>query len=172
MTSKTSRARRLGASLLICGPLVCASLVGGLTSVASPAFAARHSDRAEVGGADCIPAALRRTLAEVQRRFGHVEVISDHRPGATISGSGRPSYHASCRAVDFNPPSGKYEQVANWLKANHSGGVGTYSCGMHHIHIDNGPNVRFHKCEGSDSHVAQRRGKGRHANAGGRRRNG
>lgn len=155
--------RRLGAALL----------VGCVAAVASPAFAARHSDRGEGGGANCIPAELRRTLNEVSRRFGHVEVISDHRPGATISGSGRPSYHASCRAVDFNPPAGKYQQVANWLKANHSGGVGTYSCGMHHIHIDNGPNVRFHKCEGSDTHVASRRSKGgRHASAGSRRRHG
>ena len=32
------------------------------------------------------------------------------------------------------------------MKRNHSGGVGTYSCGMHHIHIDNGPHVRFHHC--------------------------
>ncbi len=163
MIIKTTAVRSLGAALIACG----------LTAVASPAFAARHADREEVGGAGCIPAALRRTLNEVSRRFGHVEIISDHRPGATISGSGRPSYHASCRAVDFNPPSGKYEQVANWLKANHSGGVGTYSCGMHHIHIDNGPQVRFHKCEGSDSHVASRSGKGRrHASGNSRRRHG
>lgn len=156
--------------------LAAAMLVGCAIAAADPASAARHrgggGDQAESG---CVPAELRRTLAEVSRRFGHVEVISAHRPGATISGSGRPSYHASCRAVDFNPPSGKYEQVANWLKANHSGGVGTYSCGMHHIHIDNGPNVRFHKCEGGDghSHVASRAGKGRrHASARSGRRHG
>ena len=61
--------------------------------------------------------------------------------------NGRASFHASCRAVDFKPPRGKYTQVASWLKSNHGGGVGTYSCGMHHIHIDTGPRVRFHRCQ-------------------------
>lgn len=150
--------------------ILAAVIVAGTAAIAAaPASAARHKGGDESGGG-CMPSSLRHTLAEVSRKFGSVQVISGHRPGATISGSGRPSYHASCRAVDFNPPAGKYEQVANWLKANHSGGVGTYSCGMHHIHIDNGPNVRFHKCEGSGhNHVASRRGKGRHASAGGRR---
>ena len=46
------------------------------------------------------------------------------------------------------PPRGKYRQVASWLKSVHGGGVGTYSCGMHHIHIDSGPRIRFHKCVG------------------------
>ena len=82
-------------------------------------------------------------------------MISAHRPGARIAGSGRMSYHASCRAVDFNPPRGKYQQVASWLKANHRGGVGTYSCGMHHIHIDSGPAVRFHKCGAAATHRAR-----------------
>jgi hypothetical protein len=68
------------------------------------------------------------------------------------------SYHASCRAVDFNPPRGKYQQVASWLKANHRGGVGTYSCGHHHIHIDTGPAVRFHKCEGGGYYASRSRG--------------
>lgn len=148
--------------------LVAAVVVSTALMAAAPASAARHrhDDEASSGGG-CLPASLRHTLAEVSRRFGAVEVISTHRPGATISGSGHPSYHASCRAVDFNPPAGKYAQVAQWLKAHHAGGVGTYSCGMHHIHIDNGPSVRFHKCEGADGgHVAERRGR-RHA-AGGR----
>jgi hypothetical protein len=75
------------------------------------------------------------------------------------------SYHASCRAVDFNPPRGKYQQVASWLKANHRGGVGTYSCGMHHIHVDNGPAVRFHKCEGGGHYASRSRGSARYAQA-------
>ena len=96
----------------------------------------------------CIPQDLKRTIAEVERRFGSVRVISTNRPGAKIAGSGRRSKHADCRAVDFTPPRGKYGQVASWLKANHNGGVGTYSCGMNHIHIDNGQNTRWHKCSG------------------------
>jgi uncharacterized protein YcbK (DUF882 family) len=97
--------------------------------------------------AECMPGSLRSLLSQIRAKFGPVQVISTHRPGARISGSGRASYHASCRAVDFNPPRGKYQAVVNWLKANHGGGIGTYSCGMHHIHIDTGPSVRWHKCE-------------------------
>jgi uncharacterized protein YcbK (DUF882 family) len=91
---------------------------------------------------------LKKRLSEIRQKFGPIKVISTHRPGARIAGSGNRSYHASCRAVDFVPPSGKYRQVAAWLKSNHGGGVGTYSCGLNHIHIDNGPHVRFHHCGG------------------------
>ncbi|MCB1519670.1 MAG: DUF882 domain-containing protein [Hyphomicrobiaceae bacterium] len=105
--------------------------------------------------AGCMPSALASKLNQIRAKFGPVQVISTHRPGARIAGSGRASYHASCRAVDFNPPPGKYSQVVAWLKANHSGGVGTYSCGMHHIHIDTGPRVRFHKCQGSGRYASR-----------------
>lgn len=94
----------------------------------------------------CVPAALKRTLNEIEDRFGPVQVISTHRPGAKIAGSGKRSKHADCQAVDFNPPRGKYAAVAAYLKANHAGGVGTYGCGMSHIHIDVGGKARWHKC--------------------------
>lgn len=94
----------------------------------------------------CLPASVKTRLNQIRQKFGKVRIISTHRPGARIAGSGRPSYHATCRAVDFHPPKGKYRQVLAWLKANHKGGVGSYSCGMHHLHIDNGPKVRFHHC--------------------------
>ncbi len=103
----------------------------------TPAYAAKSS---------CLPASIKNKLAQIRKKFGPVRIVSTHRPGARIAGSGKRSYHASCRAVDFHPPKGKYGAVARWLKANHKGGVGTYSCGMHHIHIDNGPRVRFHHC--------------------------
>lgn len=96
--------------------------------------------------ASCLPSALKSKLNQIRQKFGPVKIVSTHRPGARIAGSGRRSFHASCRAVDFHPPKGKHSQVVAWLKANHAGGVGTYSCGMHHIHIDNGPRVRFHHC--------------------------
>lgn len=108
--------------------------------------------------AACMPASLAHTLDQIRSKFGPVQVVSTHRPGARIAGSGRMSYHANCRAVDFNPPKGKYNEVVAWLRANHSGGLGTYSCGMHHIHIDNGPNVRFHKCQGSGGKVYASKG--------------
>lgn len=122
---------------------VCALAVLALLTVAAmPATEAK---------AECIPSALGKKLKQVRAKFGSVEVISTYRQGATISGSGRPSLHASCRAVDFNPPRGKYKQVLNWLNANHDGGVGSYSCGMHHIHIDTGPRVRFHRCQSASN---------------------
>ena len=89
----------------------------------------------------CLPSDLESKLSQIRSNFGPIKVVSTHRPGATIAGSGKPSYHRWCRAVDFNPPPGKYGAVVAWLHANHSGGVGTYSSG--HIHIDNGPTVRF-----------------------------
>lgn len=96
----------------------------------------------------CLPGALKRKLSQIRSKFGPVRVISTHRPGARIAGSGKRSLHSACRAVDFHPPRGQYRAVVAWLKANHGGGVGTYSCGMHHIHMDNGPRVRFHHCVG------------------------
>jgi hypothetical protein len=94
----------------------------------------------------CLPSVLKARLSQISKTFGHVSVLSTYRRGARMP-NGRPSFHASCRAVDFTPPRGKYGQVARWLKANHNGGVGTYSCGMHHIHIDAGPRIRFHHCQ-------------------------
>lgn len=99
---------------------------------------------------NCLPRELKAKLAQVSKQFGKVEIVSTYRAGARMP-NGRTSFHASCRAVDFNPPRGKYKQVASWLKANHKGGVGTYSCGMHHIHIDNGPAYRFHHCQSADA---------------------
>ena len=113
--------------------------------------------------AACMPNALAATLSAVRSKFGPVQVISAHRPGARIAGSGKASYHASCRAVDFNPPPGSYSQVVSWLKANHHGGVGTYSCGMHHIHIDTGPRTHFHKCQGGGGRHVSRSSKKRYA---------
>ncbi|MEL6871602.1 MAG: D-Ala-D-Ala carboxypeptidase family metallohydrolase [Pseudomonadota bacterium] len=94
----------------------------------------------------CLPGIIKKRMAQIRKKFGKITVVSTFRRGARIRGTGRPSYHASCRALDFKPPRGKYRAVANWLKKNHGGGVGTYSCKMNHIHIDNGPRVRFHKC--------------------------
>ena len=101
--------------------------------------------RGETTSESCLPGVLKTRLAQVRKAFGPVNVVSTHRPGAKIAGTRSTSYHANCRAVDFVPPSGKYKQVTRWLYANHDGGVGTYTC-MNHIHIDNGPSVRWSKC--------------------------
>jgi uncharacterized protein YcbK (DUF882 family) len=100
---------------------------------------------AQAAGESCLPPVLKTRLAQIRKQFGPIKVISTFRKGAKIRGSGKRSYHANCRAADFIPPRGKYKIVVRWLYANHEGGVGTYRC-MNHIHIDNGPNVRFSKC--------------------------
>ncbi len=127
----------LRSSIVVC----CAVLV-------SIAAAPISSTGAEAGSTGCLPGALKSRLNQIRSQFGPVRIVSTYRRGARISGSGKRSFHASCRAVDFVPPRGKYRQVASWLKQVHGGGVGTYSCGMHHIHLDNGPRIRFHKCTG------------------------
>lgn len=95
----------------------------------------------------CLPGSVKSILNQIESRFGRVQVISSFRKGARIAGSGRRSYHASCRAVDFHPPKGKYAAVVAYLKRNFKGGIGTYRCRMRHIHIDNGPKVRWSKCQ-------------------------
>lgn len=87
----------------------------------------------------CLPAVLKSALARVRAACGQAQVVSTHRPGARIAGTGRRSYHASCRAVDFNAPHGcALKVLAGW-----PGGLGVYSGGMRHLHLDNGPRVRF-----------------------------
>ena len=154
--------RRLSLAVLSSAALAL-SFVAFSSAFSSPPAAA--------AGTGCLPGVLKSRLAEVRRKFGNVQVISAHRRGATIAGSGRRSYHASCRAVDFKAPSGKHRQVVAWLKQNHGGGVGTYSCGMHHIHIDNGPHVRFHHCVSASGRpkksYARRGGARKYASRGG-----
>lgn len=96
---------------------------------------------AHTANPSCLPGALQAALADLQLHYGAVSIISTHRPGARIRG-GRPSLHASCRAVDFKPAPGTYAQVAAHLRRSWNGGVGTYSSG--HIHIDLGDNYRWH----------------------------
>ena len=116
--------------------VLLASVLLAPLAIAAPANAASEG---------CLPGVLKQRLSQIRARFGSISVVSTHRPGAKIRGSGKQSYHSSCRAADFVPPRGKYGEVTRWLYANHDGGVGTYTC-MNHIHIDNGPNVRWSKC--------------------------
>ncbi len=90
----------------------------------------------------CLPDRLKKRMAQIEDRWGQVEIISTHRPGARVRGTGSPSRHANCQAVDFRPRSDTYQAVARWLREEHGGGVGTYSSG--HIHIDTGPQYRWH----------------------------
>ena len=128
---------RLTAGLSIMLAVFLASSLGGSGSA--------HARGGAHASTSCLPSILKTRLNQVRAKFGPITVVSTYRPGARINGSGKPSYHASCRAADFIP-SRNYREIVNWLYANHEGGVGTYSCGMNHIHIDNGPSVRFHHC--------------------------
>jgi hypothetical protein len=85
----------------------------------------------------CLTAAARALLDRIEQQFGPVKVMSTCRPGAIITGTGRPSRHASGNAVDFNAGSRK-AAIIEWLIANHRGGTMTYP-GMDHIHVDIGP---------------------------------
>jgi hypothetical protein len=109
----------------------------------------------------CLPAEIKAALARVRADCGRVQVVSTPRPGARIAGSGRRSYHASCRAVDFNAPKG----CALGVLSGWQGGLGVYSGAMNHLHIDNGPRVRF--AHGGGRRAAKtrtaRRGGGRYA---------
>jgi hypothetical protein len=92
----------------------------------------------------CLPAALKDVLATIETRYGPVRVISTHRPGARIAGTSHMSLHATCRAVDFHPPSGKYREVLAYLRASWKGGIGTYSGQHHHLHVDVGHAKHWH----------------------------
>jgi len=96
--------------------------------------------------ARCLPISVRKVLARLSRDYGHVRIISTFRRGATIAGTNTPSYHRYCRAVDFKIT--RQAAAVRWLKRHWRGGVGTYSGSMHHVHIDNGRRVRFHKYVG------------------------
>jgi hypothetical protein len=116
--------------------LLAASVIAAPFTFAVPAAASSEG---------CLPGVLKQRLSQIRAKFGAISVVSTHRSGAKIRGSGKTSYHANCRAADFVPPKGKYGEVTRWLYANHEGGVGTYTC-LNHIHIDNGPSVRWSKC--------------------------
>ena len=96
----------------------------------------------------CLPSSVKATLNQIRAKFGPVRIVSTYRRGAIIAGTGRRSLHASCRAVDFHAPAGKRSAVIAWLRTNHKGGLGIYSCGMSHLHIDNGGRYTWNKCIG------------------------
>lgn len=92
----------------------------------------------------CLPPSLQTELAQIRNLFGPINVTSTHRPGAVVTGTDHASKHRFCRAVDFHPGRGKYRAVLKWLRANHTGGLGTYSGRYTHIHIDDGAGYRWH----------------------------
>jgi uncharacterized protein YcbK (DUF882 family) len=128
-------------------------LVAGAFALTVLLFAGATPSSAQTS-MSCLPSSVQRTLNQIRAKFGPVRIVSTFRRGAVIAGTGRRSLHASCRAVDFHAPAGKRAAVIAWLRTNHSGGLGIYSCGMSHLHIDNGGNYRWNKCVGGRRRVA------------------
>lgn len=93
---------------------------------------------------ECLPSAVEEELRTIDAQFGKVHIVSTYRPGAKIAGTNITSYHAYCRAVDFNVRgNGAQQRAASYLRASWEGGFGTYSSKMHHLHIDNGSRRRW-----------------------------
>ncbi len=118
---------------------------------------AMRSVRRWTSSTNCLPGTLKRQVNKLESRFGRIRIISTFRRGARIAGSGRRSRHASCAAIDFKAAKGQHSRVVRWLRSNHRGGLGTYSCAMHHIHIDNGPRLRWHHCVNKAGRPLRRR---------------
>jgi len=118
---------------------------------------AMRSVRRWTSSTNCLPSSLKRQVNKLESQFGRIRIISTFRRGARIAGSGRRSRHADCRAIDFKAAKGQHSKVVRWLRANHRGGLGTYSCAMHHIHIDNGPRLRWHHCVNKAGRPLRRR---------------
>jgi Peptidase M15 len=135
-----------------------------LSGYAAAQFSAtRRADPSTDRG--CLPGSIKNTLAAIEGRFGAVRVISTLRPGARIAGTSHMSLHATCRAVDFHPPAGKYNEVLAYLRANWKGGIGTYSGQSNHLHVDVGHPYRWHTHLGGRSTVAARQPRRREATA-------
>lgn len=111
-----------------------------LAAASGPAFAGPKAKSAGSGSSTslaCLPPELRSALADVEQKFGPVTVISTHRPGAVVAGTGRPSQHRDCGAVDFRPSGNRRAIIAHLRKDPRVKGLGIYRSG--HIHIDAGP---------------------------------
>jgi hypothetical protein len=105
----------------------------------------------------CLPGSIKAALAKVQAQCGGVTIISAHRSGARIAGSGKPSYHASCQAADFtmsNYACGM-RALSGW-----GGGLSNDPHRVQHLHMDTGPRIRFAHGGGSSSTRYARRGGG------------
>jgi hypothetical protein len=106
----------------------------------------------------CLPYQIKAALEKVNQACG-ITVISTHRPGARIAGTGHPSMHAVCRAADFttkNPPC-VLQALADWR-----GKLSTDYHRVRHFHIDDGSYARF--AHGGGRHARRHT---RYARAGG-----
>lgn len=87
----------------------------------------------------CLPYQIKAALEKANQACG-ITVISAHRPGARIAGTGHMSMHATCRAADFttrNPPC-VIQALSDWR-----GKLSTDYHRVRHFHIDDGSYARF-----------------------------
>lgn len=118
------------------------------TVAGSPRRAARRSQGAPARSYGttsraCLPGSITAKLNSLEARYGRFKIIATKASRPRIATG--PSYHESCRAVDFTVPRGKYGAVSADLRATWGGGLITYSGCLHHIHLDAGPKIRAHK---------------------------
>jgi len=82
----------------------------------------------------CLTADTRAVLSRLEARVGKVSIVSTCRPGATIAGTGRPSFHRYGKAVDFST---RNKAAAIAFLRTQGVFVMTY-CGMSHVHFNTG----------------------------------
>lgn len=90
--------------------------------------------RAASASRSCLTSDTRAVLARLEGRVGAVQIVSTCRPGATIAGTGRPSFHRYGKAVDFNT---RNKAAAIAFLRTQGVFVMTY-CGMGHVHFNTG----------------------------------
>nr|WP_298100543.1 DUF882 domain-containing protein [uncultured Shinella sp.] len=91
----------------------------------------------------CFPGKLRAVLSHIARHVGRRPLVtSGHR-----SNGRRGSYHRKCLAADIRVPGVSVKSiVAAARSAPFIGGIGTYCNGI--VHVDVGPQRRWHYCGG------------------------
>lgn len=100
---------------------------------------ARHVKARSTFNTSCLPYQIKAALEKANQACG-ITVISAHRPGARIAGTGHVSKHATCHAADFttkNPPC-VLLALSDWR-----GKLSTDYSRVRHFHIDDGSYARF-----------------------------
>ncbi len=124
-------------AVLVPAAVQAKSYQGDGTKMKNRSMTSRTYTGGSGSSSSCLTPEARNLLGRIRAQFGNVQIVSTCRPGARIATSGRPSRHASGRAIDFRVP-GQKKQAVQWLINNHhSGGTMTYS-DMDHIHVDVG----------------------------------
>jgi hypothetical protein len=132
LTMYTSRANDSGSvdSVRICGAVGCSYVNTSIPQVTWPTGKESKRTLSMAG----YPSELIQLVKELEQFCGS-RLISAHRPGARVRGSGHPSLHAVKRAVDMaGNPSCMYARLKGW-----PGGVSTDYARVQHIHISYAP---------------------------------